>query len=142
MTEVLNTPLPQPKPNGDSLPYWNAARERRLLIRQCKACGARHFMPRHLCPECWSDELEWIDSPGLGSVHSFSIVHRAPTPTFAARAPYVIALVDLDEGPRMMANVLGAEAQCIAIGDRVRLTFEDRGDGALIPQFFPLEAMG
>ena len=140
MNTVMTAPLPLPEPNGDSLPFWNAARERRLLIRQCKACGTRHFMPRHLCPQCWSDDLEWIESRGLGSVHSFSIVHRAPTPVFGARTPYVVALIDLDEGPRMMANVLGQKARDIAIGDRVSVTFEDRGDGALIPQFFPVEA--
>src|SRR5882757_209972 len=97
----MESKLPMPSPNGDSLPYWNAAREQRLLIRSCKACGAKHFMPRYLCPECWSDDLEWVESSGRGRVHSFSVVHRAPTPVHMANAPYVIALVDLDEGPRM-----------------------------------------
>ncbi|WP_137894436.1 Zn-ribbon domain-containing OB-fold protein [Ramlibacter sp. 2FC] len=129
------TPLPQPEPNADSRPYWSAASEGRLLIRACKACGAKHFMPRHLCPECWSDQLEWVDSAGRGTVHSFSIVHRAPTPEFAAGTPYVIAMVDLDEGPRMFANVIGEGALAVAIGDRVRVTFEERGDGMKMPQF-------
>jgi uncharacterized OB-fold protein len=92
-------------------------------------------MPRHLCPHCWSDQLEWAESAGRGSIQSFSIVHRAPTADFAANAPYVIALVDLDEGPRMFANVVGNGALEVAIGDRVSVTFEDRGDGALVPQF-------
>ena len=131
----MSGPLPHPNPNGDSLPYWTAARERRLLIRQCKVCNARHFMPRHLCPHCWSDQLEWIESSGGGVVYSFSIVHRAPTAVFAAHAPYVIALIDLDDGPRMFANVVGATALDVEIGDRVSLTFEDRGDGAMLPQF-------
>lgn len=94
-----------------------------------------HFMPRYLCPACWSAQLEWIESRGTGSVHSFSIIRRAPAAAFAQRVPYVIALIDLDEGPRMMANVLGEGALSIAIGDRVKVTFEKRGDGALIPQF-------
>jgi len=92
-------------------------------------------MPRHLCPECWSDDLEWVESRGLGQVHSFSVVHRAPTPVHMANAPYVIALVDLDEGPRMFAIVVGESALSTAIGDRVRVIFEDRGDGAKMPQF-------
>ena len=121
--------------NGDSLPYWNAARERRFVIRVCKACGQPHFMPRHLCPHCWSDQLEWVESEGGGTVYSFSIVHRAPTPTFAERVPYVIAMIDLDIGPRMFANVVGANALDVSIGDRVKLTFEDRGNGAVLPQF-------
>lgn len=127
--------LPQPIANADSLPYWNAARERKLVIRKCKACGQLHFMPRHLCPFCWSDQLEWVEAKGGGSVHSFSVVHRASDPAFASKVPYVIALIELDEGPRMMANVLGNDALSVAIGDRVSLTFEDRGDGALLPQF-------
>lgn len=127
--------LPCPEPNGDSRPYWDAAREERLVIRQCKSCGARHFMPRHLCPTCWSDQLEWIDCQGTGTVHTFSVVRRAPTPDFGANTPYVIAMIDLDEGPRMFANILGSEAQEVTIGDRVKLTFEERGDGFKIPQF-------
>ena len=131
----MNVPLPKPEPNADSLPYWTAAREQRLLIRHCTACGEKHFMPRHACPHCWSDRLEWTEAQGTGTVYTFSIVHRAPTPAFAAATPYVIALVDLDEGPRMFANVVGDNALAVAIGDRVRVTFEDRGDGAMLPQF-------
>src|SRR5207253_6202283 len=95
--------LPQPVANADSLPYWNAAREQRLLIRKCGACSALHFMPRHLCPVCWSDQLEWVQAKGTGSVHSYTIIRRAPVATFSARTPYVVALIDLDEGPRMIA---------------------------------------
>jgi uncharacterized OB-fold protein len=131
----MESSLPQPVANADSLPYWNAARERRLLIRKCNACGALHFMPRHLCPACWSDQLEWVEAKGTGSVHSFTIIRRAPMAAFAPRAPYVLALIDLDEGPRMMANVLGEDALSVRIGDRVKVTFEERGEGAMIPQF-------
>ena len=131
----MESPLPQPVANADSLPYWNAARERRLVIRRCKDCGTLHFMPRYLCPACWSEKLEWVESKGTGSVHSFTVIRRASAPAFSPRVPYVVALIDLDEGPRMMANVLGGDALSTKIGDRVKVTFEDRGDGALIPQF-------
>lgn len=127
--------LPAPVANADSQPYWNAARESRLLIRKCKACAALHFMSRYLCPICWSENLEWIESKGTGSIHSFSIIHRAPAPAFAKRVPYVIALIELDEGPRMVANVLGENALSVNIGDRVKVIFEDRGNGLMIPQF-------
>lgn len=127
--------LPQPIANADSLAYWNAARERRLVIRKCKSCGALHFMPRHLCPTCWSDQLEWVDAKGTGTVHSFSIIRRASSPAFASKVPYVTALIDLDEGPRMVSNILGDDALDVRIGDPVKVTFEDRGDGAMLPQF-------
>ena len=128
-------PLPTPEPNADSQAYWAAARERRLVVRRCLACGERHFMPRGQCPVCWSDQLEWVDCSGLGTVYSLSVVRRAPTPDFGAIVPYVIALIDLDEGPRMFANIVGTGALDAAIGDRVTVTFERRGDEALIPQF-------
>lgn len=131
----MSQSLPRPIANADSLPYWNAARERRLVVRKCKECGEMHFMPRHLCPACWSDQLEWVDAKGTGTVHSFSIIRRASDPAFAHLVPYVTALIDLDEGPRMMTNVLGDDALSVKIGDRVKVNFEDRGDGALLPQF-------
>ena len=131
----MKTSQPRPVANADSLPYWNAARERRLVIRKCKACGLLHFMPRHLCPACWSDQLEWVDVAGTGRVHSFTVIRRASDPAFASRVPYVVALIELDEGPRMMANIVGDDALAVAIGDPVKVTFEDRGSGALIPQF-------
>jgi uncharacterized protein len=132
--------LPLPVANADSLPYWNAARERRLLIRKCGECGQLHFMPRHLCPVCWSDQLEWVEAKGTGAVHSFTVIRRAPMAAFAPRVPYVVALIDLDEGPRMIANVLGEDALSVRIGDRVKVTFEDRGGGAMIPQFMRVAA--
>ncbi|MFA5522079.1 MAG: Zn-ribbon domain-containing OB-fold protein [Castellaniella sp.] len=131
----MSQTLPKPIANADSAPYWDAAREHRLVIRRCRDCGALHFMPRYICPECWSEALEWVESAGKGQVHSFSIIHRAPLAEFALRVPYVTALIELDEGPRMVANILGDDALSVAIGDRVSVTFEDRGDGALIPQF-------
>lgn len=127
--------LPVPVANADSAFYWNAARERRLVIRQCKSCGEKHFMPRYLCPTCWSDALEWVDSKGEGSVHSFTVIRRAPVATFADLGPYVVALIELDEGPRMVSNIVGENALSTRIGDRVQVTFEDRGEGAMLPQF-------
>jgi uncharacterized OB-fold protein len=131
----VDHPLPAPISNADSAPYWAAARERKLLLRKCRDCGVIHFMPRHLCPGCWSERLDWIEAQGKGRVHSFTVIRRPSSPAFTARVPYVVALIDLAEGPRMMANVLGDNALSVSIGDEVTLTFEDRGDGALIPQF-------
>ena len=131
----MQSTLPEPVSNADSAPYWTAARERRLLIRSCRACGTKHFMPRHLCPACWSDQLEWVPSAGKGSVHSFSIIRRAPVAAFAQKVPYVVALIDLDEGPRMVTNIVGDDALSVRIGERVEVTFEERGDGAMLPQF-------
>ena len=91
-------------------------------------------MPRYLCPSCWSDKLEWIDASGEGTVHSFTIIRRASSPAFASLVPYVLVLVDLAEGPRMIANLVGDDALEVGIGDPVTLRFESRGELKL-PQF-------
>ena len=131
----MNELLPRPVANADSQEYWAGAREGRLMLRRCKSCGKLHFMPRFLCPFCWSEDLQWVQASGQGEVHSFTIVRRASSPVFAGRVPYVVALIDLAEGPRMMANILGPDALQVQIGDPVRLIFEERGEGDRIPQF-------
>lgn len=131
----MDTLISSPTSNGDSQPYWQAAAEGKLVIRQCNSCGVLHFMPRYVCPKCWSDDLSWIEASGKGKVHSFSIIRRASDPAFAPLVPYVVALIDLEEGPRMMANILGPDAADVAIGDSVDVFFEDRGGGTKVPQF-------
>src|SRR5688572_10309306 len=115
---------PAPIVNADSKVYWEAAAGGELLLKRCGACGKTHFPPRHLCPACWSDQLEWTRSCGNGTVYTFTVMHRAPMPEFIARVPYVVALIDLDEGPRLMANIVGDDALQSQIGDRVAVCFE------------------
>lgn len=124
----------QPTANADSAPYWNAAKEDRLVIQKCRDCGHLFFLPSHLCPSCWSDQKDWVDAKGAGTVHSFSIIHRAPLPSYRDDVPYVVALIDLAEGPRMMSNIVGEGALDVEIGSPVTMCFEERGD-AKVPQF-------
>lgn len=124
-----------PQANADSRPYWDGAREGRLMLPHCGACGHRFFMPRYQCPKCWSNDLKWAQASGRGTVHSFSIVRRAALPAFADRVPYVLALIDLAEGPRMMSHILGENALQAQIGDAVEVCFEACADGAQLPQF-------
>lgn len=132
----MNDSLPAPIVNADSAAYWEGARNDTLLLQRCGDCGTLRFFPRFLCTECGSDHTEWSEASGRGTVHSFTIVHRAAFPEFQALAPYVVALVDLEEGPRMMTNIVGADARDVAIGDAVTVVFEDRGtEGAKVPQF-------
>lgn len=131
----MNENLPVPIANPDSQAYWDGARQDRLLIRKCMSCGEVHFLPRHMCPACWSTDLNWVEASGRGTIHSYTVIHRAPLPEFADKVPYVIALIDLEEGPRMMTNILGEDALDARIGDAVEVCFEVRGDGAKVPQF-------
>lgn len=130
----MENQLPIPVANADSAPFWQAAKNETLVLRRCKSCGETHFMPRYLCPVCWSTDLEWIEAAGRGKVHSFSIIRRASSPAYVGLTPYVVALIDLEEGPRMMTNIVGDGALKVEIGDDVTLCFEDR-DGAKLPQF-------
>ena len=130
----MNTDLPVPPITPETAPYWNAAREGRLLLQRCVDCRRVRFYPRTLCPGCWSDRAEWTEASGRGRIHSFRIIRRPPAPAFTALLPYVVALIDLEEGPRMMANVVGDGALDVAIDEAVTVTFERRGDVTL-PQF-------
>jgi uncharacterized OB-fold protein len=125
------TALPEPIRNADSQELWDGMQQEKLLLQECGDCGALDFMPRHMCPVCWSPNRKWREASGEGTVHSFSIVRRASSPAFAPRTPYVVALVDLAEGPRMPTALIGDDALSVSIGDPVTMTFEERGDEKL-----------
>ncbi|MBL8531995.1 MAG: Zn-ribbon domain-containing OB-fold protein [Hyphomonadaceae bacterium] len=137
MAETLS--LPAPTPTGDSKEYWSAANDGRLILRACRTCGKPMFYPRGHCPACGSGDLEWREASGEGVVHACTIVHRAPDQAFRARAPYVIALVDLKEGPRMMANITDCPPEEVRIGMPVTVWFEARSETIAIPQFRPAQ---
>ncbi len=126
---------PSPAPTEETEPFWAACREHRLAYQACLACERAQFPPGTICRRCHSDRLEWRSASGAGRVHSFSVVHRAPTPAFAADVPYVLALIDMPEGFRLMANVVGCEPDRVRIGDRVEVAFEPRGADTSVPQF-------
>ena len=126
------TGIPLPKPNADTNPYWDAARDHRLIYQYCTSCNKAQFYPRSICLACHGSSLEWRESAGNGTVCSFTEVLRAPTKAFKEMAPYVIALVDLDEGFRMMVNGVG-NSSGIAIGARTKTVFMEV-EGVVLPQ--------
>jgi uncharacterized OB-fold protein len=125
---------PLPVPDGDTKPYWDAAREHRLVIQRCQACQQAIFYPRSLCPHCMSDQIAWIDASGTGTIYSFTVVHRAPA-QFAEDAPYVVALIDLAEGVRLMSSVVDCAPSDVRIGARVEVTFDDVTPEITLPKF-------
>ncbi|GGU04597.1 Zn-ribbon domain-containing OB-fold protein [Streptomyces coeruleorubidus] len=96
-----------PEPDAFTRTYWEAAAEGRLLIRRCRACGRAHHYPREFCPHCWSEDVVWEPASGRATLYTWSVVHRNDLPPFTDRTPYVAAVVDLAEGPRMMTEVVG-----------------------------------
>ena len=118
---------PVPTPHSDSAPYWEGCAAGELRLQHCKSCGKARFYPRSRCPFCFGAEAEWRAISGLGTVYSYTVAHRAFHPWFIERVPYVVALIDLDEGPRMMTNIVGDPAK-VRIGHRVRVVYEKYGD--------------
>ena len=117
--------------------YWEHAARGVFAIQSCADCGAAIFPPKPVCPVCWSGTLQWREATGLGHVESFSVIHRPPSEAFAADVPYVVALVRLSEGPRMMTNIVDCDPETVSIDMPVRVVFGEYAGHAL-PQFAPV----
>ena len=130
-------PLPTPIV-PESKPYWDGLKEGKLLLPKCSACGNVFFYPRSFCPKCGCDDVEWFLASGRGTVESF-VINHTPAPGYEDAAPYAIAFVKLEEGPRLTSNLLEIEQspEAISVGMPVEVVFEQRGDIAL-PQFRPV----
>ena len=111
-----------PEPDVFTRPYWEAAAEGRLLLRRCADCGRAHHYPREFCPSCWSEDVDWEQASGEAVLYTWSVVHANDLPPFRERLPYVAAVVDLVEGPRMMTAVVGCDPLTLRVGMRLRVT--------------------
>jgi len=126
-----------PIPDDYTRTWWDAAAERRLLIVRCAACGEAHYYPRSFCPRCGAEEVAWEEASGLATLYTWSVVHQNDLPPFRDKVPYVAAIVDLAEGPRMMTNVVDTEPSSLRVGMALRVDFEELDDGFHIPVFRP-----
>ncbi len=120
-----------PSPDADTEPYWDAARQHRLLVKRCGACGRAHWYPRPFCPHCWSEDVGWEESSGRATLYTWSIVRRNDLPPFGARVPYITAVVDLYEGPRMITNNVDVDEGDVRIGMRLQVSWQEDGDYVL-----------
>ncbi|KUN21288.1 nucleic acid-binding protein [Streptomyces antibioticus] len=114
--------------------YWDAAATGTLLIRHCRSCDRPHHYPREFCPHCWSEDVQWRRASGRAELYTWSVVHRNDLPPFGERVPYVAAVVQLAEGPRMMTEVVDAPPETLRAGMALRVGFRDG-----IPVFRPRE---
>jgi uncharacterized OB-fold protein len=133
VTENLTKLMPTPTPETQA--FWQGCNEERLLIQRCDACGHRQFYPRLLCTACASRDVSWDEASGAGQVKSFTIIRRAVTEAYAADVPYVVALIELAEGPTMMSNVVGCDVEDVCIGMNVTVRFERRTEEIAVPVF-------
>jgi uncharacterized OB-fold protein len=126
---------PLPKATPETKPYWDGLRARKLMLPRCPACGRAHFFPRPFCPHCGGRKVEWFEASGKGRLYTFVINHRPPP--YLPKDPYVIAVIELDEGPRLMSNLVGvdpdpAKIRCDA---RVEIEYDDVTPEVTLPRF-------
>jgi uncharacterized OB-fold protein len=129
-----------PEATPETQPFWDGCRDGVLMLQHCGACGEAYFPPSPYCPRCLSDDVEWKQASGRGRLHTYLISHR-PAPGFETDAPYAIAIVELDEGPRMMSYIVGVPntPEHLVPDMDLQVTFEARGD-VQVPVFRPADA--
>jgi len=129
MSENTSTPRADlPTVETGTRPYWEAAKAGKLLIARCRACEKVHHYPRPFCPSCWSDDIEAIEASGRGTLYTYSTVFVNDLHPFKERLPYVAAMVELEEGPRLMTNLVDCEPEDLAVGMAVEVTFRPLTD--------------
>ena len=127
---------PQPRITPWAAPLWEGCAQGKLTLPYCDKCEACFYYPRRWCPQCFNQDLSWQEVSGKGKVYSFSVIHQAPMASYQGDVPYVLAVIELQEGPRMMTNVVNCRVEDVSVEMPVEVTFEERGD-MTIPQFQP-----
>ena len=120
-----------PSLNPGDEPYFAAAGEGKLMLKKCKDCGKVHHYPRAICPFCFSQNLEWQQAKGTGEIYTYSVTRRG-SPT-----PYAIGYVTLDEGPKLMTNIVDCDLDAIKVGQKVNVVFKKTENGTSVPMFTP-----
>jgi len=126
---------PAPRPSAESLPYWEGVKDRKLLLQHCRSCGQFWFPPAGRCRHCLSTDFTWEQASGGGRIYSFVVYHRIYDPGFEDDLPYVVAIIQLDEGPRLLSNIVRTPPEEVRCDLPVRVVFDDDGRNALLPKF-------
>ena len=129
-------PTSQPPMTAETEPFWRGAAEGKFLLKRCDACQTVIWYPRGLCPECGSLETSWFEATGRGTIYTYTVVHK-PMGPWAPHVPYVTAYVELEEGPRVMSNIVGVDHSEVEVGMAVEVTFDDAGAGVALYRFQP-----
>ncbi len=135
MTERYRKPLPMA--DQETAPFWEGCRRRQLLVQRCRHCGRYQFYPRSLCGACFADGMEWVPASGRGEVYTFTVTHQNRSRGFRDEVPYVVAYVQLEEGVRLMTNIVGCPPEAVHIGMPVEVVFEEATEEITLPKFRP-----
>ena len=138
----MNTPAekpakPLPQVGPDMQPFFDAAHRYELVVQQCARCQALRFPARAICSRCLSRDAAWARMSGRGTVFSFAVMHQAIHPGFAAEVPYAVVVIELEEGVRLLSNLVGCPARDIRIGMPVEVVFDDLTPEVTLPKFRP-----
>jgi hypothetical protein len=136
MTSDYKKPIPVS--SDESRPYWAGMKEHKLMMPRCDDCGKAWFPPTQFCTHCSSRNWKWSQMSGRGKVFSYVVYHRVYHPGFAGEVPYAVAVIALEEGPRMLSNVTGIAVEDITCDMPVEIVFDDITDEATIPKFRPV----
>jgi uncharacterized OB-fold protein len=128
---------PLPRIDEESKGFWEACQRHELYLQRCGDCGALRHYPRALCPSCLSERIEWLRASGKGTVYTFTVTHQNQSAGFRDALPYVLAYVELAEGPRMLTNIVGCAPDDVRIGMPVEVVFEDVTPSVTLPKFKP-----
>ncbi len=128
---------PIPAITRDLAPFFEAAKQHRLVVQKCTQCGHLRFPPRTICSNCLAQKAEWSEVSGVGEVFSFNVMHQIYHPGFAPEAPYAVVLVKLKEGAKMISNLTGVAPKDIKIGMPVKAVFEEVSADVTLPKFAP-----
>lgn len=126
---------PMPELNELNTPFWEAANKGQLKMQKCGGCGHIRYPISHLCPECLSEEYDWQQLSGRGTVFSSVVFHQVYHAAFKEEVPYNVSLIQLEEGPRMFSNVVGISPSAVTVGQSVEVTFHPASDVISIPKF-------
>ena len=137
MTRNYNKPLPIIDKISER--FWQGCKKHELVIERCLNCGTYIYYPRLVCIKCISKNLEWVKVSGKGKLYSFSIVYRPPSEVFKEDVPYVVGLIELDEGVRLMSNIVNSKLEDIKIGMPVEVVFDDVTEEITLPKFRPID---
>ena len=136
--EAAETTIPAPERDALNTPYWDSLAQGALSFQRCSACGHAWLPARSECPACLADQWRWEKAKGGAKLISWVVYHVAFHPAIAKRLPYNVAVVELDEGPRLISNVVGvADAETLTIDQRLHLLIEDES-GTAVPRFAPI----
>ncbi len=133
------TPYEKPLPDihEETRSFWEGCKNHELLVQKCLDCGHLYFYPRSICPECLSYNNEWVKASGRGKVYSYTVSFRPPTEAFLEDLPYNIAIIELEEGVRIMSNIVECDNDNLTIGMPVEAVFEDITPEITLPRFKP-----